>query len=582
MNNKFLPIVILLALSACQKGPDETVLDQVNAIANAFVDGYYTHYPEEVYEVGYPDAPQDRFGDHSAASRAAWDAQVDGWLAALNDIDVAALEGTPEATTYVFTLDRLQAIVDRRICNMPGWNISPTWTGWQYSVISTLAIQPVGTSEEKNAALARATDIERLVNTELENLRAGLDRGYSAPTSNVAAVIEQLTSLIDTETGESPFYNPATRSDDDAFRSAYRDVYEDRVRPALIAYRDFLVNDYKGRDAIGVAANPDGEQCYAASVRYWSSLPMDAMAIHRAGLSEMSRIQTEMLTIAKNHFGTEDLPGLFEELRTDPRYTFDSEEHMLQYIRAAVERGRDAVPKWFGNVPDVDVVVKPSPAYEKDSGGGFYAAGSADGSRPGTYLAGTWNPTSISIAGQESTAFHESWPGHHMQVTLALMNESLHPVLRYMFISGSVEGWALYTERLADEMGLYSGELDRIGMLSNEAYRAARLVVDPGIHVLGWTRDDAIEYMMENTAEGYDAVSSEVDRYAAAPGQATSYLLGSLEIQRLRQHAERALGERFDIREFHDRILANGGVTLPMLATTTDAWIAEVLSNAER
>lgn len=582
MNNKFLPIVILLALSACQKGPDETVLDQVNAIANAFVDGYYTHYPEEVYEVGYPDAPQDRFGDHSAASRAAWDAQVDGWLAALNDIDVAALEGTPEATTYVFTLDRLQAIVDRRICNMPGWNISPTWTGWQYSVISTLAIQPVGTSEEKNAALARATDIERLVKTELENLRAGLDRGYSAPTSNVAAVIEQLTSLIDTETGESPFYNPATRSDDDAFRSAYRDVYEDRVRPALIAYRDFLVNDYKGRDAIGVAANPDGEQCYAASVRYWSSLPMDAMAIHRAGLSEMSRIQTEMLTIAKNHFGTEDLPGLFEELRTDPRYTFDSEEHMLQYIRAAVERGRDAVPKWFGNVPDVDVVVKPSPAYEKDSGGGFYAAGSADGSRPGTYLAGTWNPTSISIAGQESTAFHESWPGHHMQVTLALMNESLHPVLRYMFISGSVEGWALYTERLADEMGLYSGELDRIGMLSNEAYRAARLVVDPGIHVLGWTRDDAIEYMMENTAEGYDAVSSEVDRYAAAPGQATSYLLGSLEIQRLRQHAERALGERFDIREFHDRILANGGVTLPMLATTTDAWIAEVLSNAER
>ena len=582
MNNKFLPIVILLALSACQKGPDETVLDQVNAIANAFVDGYYTHYPEEVYEVGYPDAPQDRFGDHSAASRAAWDAQVDGWLAALNDIDVAALEGTPEATTYVFTLDRLQAIVDRRICNMPGWNISPTWTGWQYSVISTLAIQPVGTSEERNAALARAIEIERLVKTELENLRAGLDRGYSAPTSNVAAVIEQLTSLIDTETGESPFYNPATRSDDDAFRSAYRDVYEDRVRPALIAYRDFLVNDYKGRDAIGVAANPDGEQCYAASVRYWSSLPMDAMAIHRAGLSEMSRIQTEMLTIATNHVGTEDRPGLFEELRTDPRYTFDSEEHMRQYIRAAVERGRDAVPKWFGNVPDVDVVVKPSPAYEKDSGGGFYAAGSADGSRPGTYLAGTWNPTSISIAGQESTAFHESWPGHHMQVTLALMNESLHPVLRYMFISGSVEGWALYTERLADEMGLYSGELDRIGMLSNEAYRAARLVVDPGIHVLGWTRDDAIEYMMENTAEGYDAVSSEVDRYAAAPGQATSYLLGSLEIQRLRQHAERALGERFDIREFHDRILANGGVTLPMLATTTDAWIAEVLSNAER
>lgn len=582
MNHKFLPIALLLAVAACRQAPDETVLDQVNAIANEFVDGYFAQYPEEVYEVGYPDAPQDRFGDHSAARRAAWDRQVDGWLAALNDIDAGALDGTPEATTYVFTRERLQAIVDRRVCHMHGWNISPTWTGWQYSVISTLAAQPVGTSEERRAALARARDIERFVVTEIENLRAGRDSGYAAPTSNVAAVIEQITSLIDTATDDSPFFDPAARSDDDSFEAAYRDVYENRVRPALVAYRNYLVNEYQGRDAIGVAANPDGKECYAASVRYWSSLPMDAMAIHRAGLSEMARIRTEMLTIARDHFGTEDLQGLFEQLRTDPRYTFDSEEQMLEYIKAAVERGRDAVPGWFGNIPDVDVVVKPSPAYEKDSGGGFYSAGSADGSRPGTYLVGTYNPTSISIAGQEATAFHESWPGHHMQVTLALLNESLHPVQRYMFISGSVEGWALYTERLADEMGLYSGELDRMGMLSNEAYRAARLVVDPGIHVLGWTRDEAIEYMMQNTAEGFDAVSSEVDRYAAVPGQATSYLVGSLEIQRLRRHAERALGDRFNVREFHVRLLADGGVTLPMLAATTDAWIAEILSDSAR
>jgi len=219
----------------------------------------------------------------------------------------------------------------------------------------------------------------------------------------------------------------------------------------------------------------------------------------------------------------------------------------------------------------------PSPAYEKDSGGGFYSAGSADGTRPGTYQVGTYNPTSISMAGTESTAFHESWPGHHLQVSIALRNESLHPVQRYMFISGSVEGWALYTERLVDEMGLYSSELARLGMLSNEAYRAARLVVDPGIHVLGWTRDEAIEYMMDNTAEGYDSVSSEVDRYAAVPGQATSYLVGSLEIQRIRSNAETILGDRFDIKQFHDRLLADGGVTLPMLATSIDNWMLEIL-----
>ena len=302
---------------------------------------------------------------------------------------------------------------------------------------------------------------------------------------------------------------------------------------------------------------------------------MTAEEIHRAGLSQMARIQSEMLQIAQDSFGTDDVKSLLAELRTNPDYTFGSEQEMLDYIGAAVQRGKEAVPDWFGNVPDADLIIFPSPAYEKDSGGGFYAAGAADGSRPGTYQVGTYNPQGISKAGPESTAFHESYPGHHMQVSLALTNSSLHPILRYIGVSGFVEGWALYTERLADEMGLYSSDISRLGMLSNEAYRAARLVVDPGMHVMGWTRDDAIQYMLDHTAEGIDSLTSEVDRYAAVPGQATSYLLGSLEIQRLRKKAELALGDDFDIRQFHDRILADGGVTLPMLATTIDAWIAE-------
>ncbi|MFQ5610358.1 MAG: DUF885 family protein, partial [Woeseiaceae bacterium] len=500
------------------------------------------------------------------------------WLADLDAIDVTNLEGRPEAVTYVFTRERLQAIVDRRVCEMGLWNISPTWTGWQFSIVSTLAVQPVDSPEQRDAALKRVADIERFLGTEIANLQQGLDKGYSAPVSNVTAVVEQITSLIETPVEGSPFASPATRSDDSDFSAEYLSIVENSVVPALVRYRDFLANDYTGRETIGVAANPNGEACYAASVRYWSSLGMDPMDIHRAGLSEMSRIQSEMLQISNAHFGTDDLRSLFEELRTNPEYTFESEAAMLDYVQAAVDRGRDAVGDWFGNVPDVDVVVIPSPGYEKDSGGGFYSAGSADGARPGTYQVGTWNPQGISRAGQESTAFHESYPGHHLQVTLALLNQDLHPVLRFMFISGSVEGWALYTERLADEMGLYSSELARLGMLSNEAYRAARLVVDPGIHVLGWTRQQAIDYMLENTAEGYDSIAGEIDRYAAVPGQATSYLVGSLEIQRLRNNAETILGDRFDIREFHDRILATGGVTLPMLGTSIDTYIEDVLA----
>ena len=576
MNNKFLIFLTLSIVAVgCSPSPDPDPAQTVDAVANQFVEGYYAQYPEEVYEVGYPDAPADRFGDHSAASLAAWDAQVDGWFGKLNEVDVSLLTGTPEAITWMFARQRLQALIDRRICRTELWNVSPTWTGWQTTIASTLAIQPVDTPEQRRQALARIQDLPRFIDTEISNLRRGIEENYLAPNTNVAAVIGQISSLIDTPLLKSPFFDPALRSDDANFVTQYGSLMGAIVVPALERYRDFLSDEYAGRDGIGVSNNPDGKACYKASVRYWSSLDMDPEDIHRTGLSQVGRIRSEMLAVAKESFGTDDLDGLLDELKTNPEYTFASEEDMLEHVEAAVARGEAAVHEWFGYVPDAKMIVIPFPAFEKNSGGGFYSAGAADGSRPGTYKVGTYNPTSISKAGQESTAFHEGYPGHHLQVSIALMNESLHPILRYMYVSGTAEGWALYTEKLADEMGLYSSPVTRLGMLSDEAHRAARLVVDPGIHVMGWTRQQAIDYVLENTALGVDNVSYEIDRYAAVPGQATSYLLGSLEIQRLRANAERLLGDRFDIRKFHDRILANGGVTLPMLATSIDSWIAE-------
>ena len=579
MTAKQLIIIVFLAtLLACSDTPEPSTAERVNSIASQFVNGYYSFYPEEAYESGYPDAPMDRFGDHGESNLLAWDKQVNDWLADLDALDPAPLSGTVDAVTYLFARERLEAIVGRRVCRMELWNVSPTWTGWPSMTTSTLGVQPVATADERDAALARASDIARYLDTEINNLRRGIDAGYLAPQTNVDAVVEQVTALIDTPIDDSPFVNPATRSGNGEFARRYREVVEKSVIPAMIRYRDFLATEYPGRDAVGVSANPDGEACYAASVRYWSSLPMDPADIHRAGLSNMSRIQSEMLAIARESFGTDDLKSLLQELRTNPEYTFESEQAMLDYVNSAVARAEAAMPDWFAYVPESRLIVTPSPAFEKDSGGGFYSAGSADGS-VGIYKVGTYNPTGISKAGTESTAFHESWPGHHLDSSIAAGNPSLHPILRYMWSSGTSEGWALYSERLADEIGLYSSELSRLGMLSNEAYRAARLVVDPGMHVMGWTRQNAIDYMLENTAEGLDSVSGEVDRYAAVPGQATSYLVGSLEIQRLREKAERSLGDRFDIRVFHNRILENGGVTLPMLGMSIDAWIEENLAD---
>ncbi|MGI9222120.1 MAG: DUF885 domain-containing protein [Woeseiaceae bacterium] len=574
---RILTCILALILAACSGKPAESdsasVTDQINRIADEFVDGYYAQYPEKAYEFGYPSSPMDRFGDQSEESVVAWNAEVDSWLAELDSIDLDSVADAATARTYVFTRDRLQAIIDERICRMDLWDISSTWTGWPYMFASTFAVQPVATEQDRQDALARLADVARYLEVKTGSLQHGQDLGYTAGQNNVDAVIEKVTSIIETPTVDSPFYVPATGSDDEEFVAAYKVLLETTVTPAMTAYRDYLANDYQGHDGPGVGANPNGEACYAASVRYHTSISMDAEAIHRVGLSEMSRIQSEMLEIARETFGTDDLKGLLEELRSNPDYTFRDEQHMLDYLEAAVARGKAAVGDWFGYVPDAEMIIVASPPFDKDSGGGFYSAGAADGSRPGIYTAGTYEPTSISQAGQEATAFHESYPGHHMQSAVTMSDESAHSISRFFFVSGTGEGWGFYTERLADEMGLYSDELARLGMLGEQALRAARLVVDPGIHVMGWSRDEAIQYMMDHTTNNEVAASGEIDRYSAVPGQATSYMLGSMEIQRLRRLAEDTLGDDFDIREFHDRVIANGNVTLPMMGAAVESWI---------
>lgn len=590
MRCRCLPLALVLMMTCAGEEPsagDGAAADDLSArslvLAEAYVEAYYEQFPEEAYEVGYPDAPGDRLSDRSPAALAAWHAREDSLLAALEAIDSTALEGTEAAIPHAYALDRLRASVGRRVCRMDLWNVSPTWTGWPELLPSVFAQQPVDTPDARAALLARARDVGRFLDTEIANLREGVRLGYTAARPDVDAVIAQVDGLLALPAGDSPFLEPTGRSDDAAFGDSLREIVAHVILPAATRYRDFLAGEYRSaaREDVGVTANPDGAACYEASVRFFTTLPLTAEEIHAAGLREMDRIQAEMKEIAQRLFGTDDLKAALAGAR-EPRYTFRSEDEILAYARAAVERGRAAVPEWFGTVPQADVVVRPYPAFQKRTGGGFYTAGLPGEAGAGTYLLGTYEPEALSKAGLEATAFHETYPGHHMQVSIVLEKGGTHPVLKYFFNSGMGEGWALYTERLADEMGLYSGDIDRLGMLSNEALRAARLVVDPGMHALGWSRDRAVAYMLENTAESEGEVSYEIDRYLAVPGQATAYLTGSLEIQRLRAEAESRLGARFDIRAFHDRVLENGTISLPMLRREIDRWVTEQEGGAAR
>jgi len=545
------------------------------AVAQEYVDGYYHLFPEEAYEFGYPNPPLDRFGDHSPGAVAIWREREDAWLETLRGIDPDSLEETEAALPYAFVLERLESSQDLRVCRFELWTVNSVWTGWQEQLPANFTRQAVGTDSARSAVLARARDVVRFIESDIANLKQGLSQRYVAPRSSVEAALRVTDSLLEGEPDGSPFYDPAVRDGTDGFAGSLLSVIDGEINPAIRRYRDFLSNEYLpvARESNAVTDTPGGVACYAAAIRFHTSLDLSPVEIHETGLREMERLHEEMRIIGRRSFGFDDPKELLQHVRTAPAYRFASEQEILAYARAAIERGKAAVPDSFGFVPKAEVVVRPFPKYLKLTGSGLYTSGSPDGKEPARFEIGTHDPNSLGRAGIEALAFHEAYPGHHLQSAVALQGHGLHPALRYFFFNGTGEGWALYTERLADELGLYSSDLSQIGRLSSEAWRAARLVVDPGMHALGWSRQQAIDYMLENTSLSEGEAIYEIDRYIAVPAQAVSYMIGSLEIQRLRLVAEERLGERFDIRAFHDAVIEDGTVTLEMLRRKIEDWI---------
>src|ERR1700683_276115 len=326
------------------------------------------------------------------------------------------------------------------------------------------------------------------------------------------------------------------------------------------------------RARLEVSASRNGPACYDASVRFHSSLPIPAKEVHETGLRMVDQIAEQMKEIAQQSFQTSDVQGLLQKLRTDKKYTFKNREELIAFSQAALDRAKTGARPDFGLWPNADVMIQPYPAFREKNAPNEYNSPAEDGSRPGVFLINAYQPEKHSRVEDESTTFHETIPGHHLQGAIALERKDIHPIGRYISNSGYAEGWALYTERLADELKLFSSDVERLGMLSDQQLRAVRLVVDSGIHTMSWTRQQAIDYMLAHTAEGERDAASEVDRYIIYPGQAASYMLGMIEIRKARDAAEKSMGARFDIKAFHDRVLEDGGVPLTFLKDKIERW----------
>lgn len=556
--------------------PASPTAAEVRRIADAYLADVIARFPGTEERLGSGPAP-DRWSDNSLAFARHWERAQDTYLAQLRGIDADALFGQPEWLILGMLRESLEASVARRPCRTELWGEVDQIFGWHIGVSSQAGVARVATPEDRARTLARWRDLPRFAATEIENAREGLRTGYLAPRPNVERVIQQLRGMTPDSVEGSPFWAMVTASPDAEFSRQMAAVIRNDVYPALRRYTEFLETEYlpRARTTAGLWALPDGEACYRGIVRGYTGMDMSPEEMQRAARAARMELEAELLPLARQVTGETELGAARQKLKSDPRFAFASREAKLQAARGQMDTLRMLMPRAFSRVPETPVVVEAAPAYtEASRPGAWYDRAPMDGSRPATFWLNLGNAERSPRMDLSTATSHEGWPGHHLQVAWGQERPVPHPVMRLLSTGSFVEGWGMYAERLADEIGAFQDPLMRAGIYSHLADALVALEIDPGVHVFRWTREQAVDSMMSISRRPRGQAEVYADRHAATPGQLISYMTGYLEIMRLREQAKRELGDRFDLREFHDVVLDDGPVTLPMLRAKVERWIA--------
>ncbi|MFL6759980.1 DUF885 domain-containing protein [Sphingomonas sp.] len=534
----------------------------------------------------YADRLGDLFSDaHYQGEKAAAEAD----LAALHALPRAELGADDQIAYDVFeyqtrdTLRGLQPDLLRLNEALPMNHFYGLHT--QYPTISSgQGGAPFQTVADYENALKRNRDFAANVDEAIAQWRKGEAEGVVDTQLTVRNMIEQLDNQLKLKPEESPYWGPIKAfpnavgvADRARLTQAFRASLTGTVYPALSRLRDFLKNDYLGhaRAGAGLMYMKGGDALYRYEVESTTTLPMTPEQIHQLGLSEVARITTEFEKVRQQMGFKGSLQQFFDYMRSSPKFQPKTRQELEQGFASVKRQVEAQVPQYFSLVPRTQLVIRPYPPYrEKFEAGGSYDAGTPDGRRPGTFYYNAYDLPSRSICEETTLFLHEGEPGHHFQISLAQEDAALPSFMRFGGNTAYVEGWALYSESLGYAMNLYNDPCQRFGNLNDEMLRAMRLVVDTGIHAKGWTRDQAIRYMLTNSGESQTDATAEVERYIAIPSQATAYKVGQLTITRLREKAKAALGAKFDIREFHAQVLGSGALPLTILEAKIDRWIA--------
>lgn len=530
----------------------------------------------------------DRFIDTTtAAYRAQARRELQAQLKALAGFDKARLDPKDRVSYSMLKLDLEQSLAGERF---PEWMQPISQIGGLPSFLAQMgtgqSIQPFKTTRDYDDWLKRLALAVPSFDGSIANMRAGLKAGVTQPRAVMEKVLPQLQALAVTDPEQSLFWGPIKNfpdavpsTDRERITAAMRELLSAKVLPAYARLLAFVRDEYtpQARSSTAWSALPDGKAWYAYRVRQSTTVALTPDEIHAIGLKEVARILGEMEGVRRQVGFQGDLKAFFKHLNDDPRYYFSKPEDLLAGYRELQQKINALTPKLFDIQPKADYEVREVEAFRAQSAAGAsYQEPAADGSRPGVFYVNTFNLKAQPIFGMETLSLHEASPGHHFQIAIAQEDTTLPAFRRFgSHYTAYVEGWALYAESLGKELGLFTDPYQWYGRLSDEQLRAMRLVVDTGLHHKGWTREQAIRYMLDNSSMAESDVVSEVERYIVWPGQALGYKIGQLEITKLRADAEQALGDKFDIKGFHRVVLTAGQVPLPVLRELVMAWVAQ-------
>jgi uncharacterized protein (DUF885 family) len=582
---KFLSLSAVALLSACAAPPQQPSAD---AALNALVEEYFER-ELELSPMNATAIGDSRYDDRldettSPGFRERQLAVEQAYLERARRIDATRLSPAAHITYEIFVSERELALEGRRfpeelmpLNQMNGLPVDLAVYG------SGTGPQPFATVADYDRFLKRLRQFPRWADGAIALMRSGMARGVTLPRPAMTKVIPQLRELVTARVQDSVFWVPITdmpkaiaAQDRRRISDAYAAALSQEVLPAYTRLADFIERDYlpAARTTVGWSDLPDGPAWYRWRIRGATTMDLSAAQIHEMGLAEVARIRGEMLAVKQQVGFKGDLDAFFKYLEEDPRFYFNSESELLGAY-ADLKRRIDALlPRLFADFPKADYEIRPVEAFRAAAAaGGSYQAPSADGKRPGIFYINTHNLKAQPRFGMETLSLHEASPGHHFQISI---QQELTGLPRFRRFNGYVaysEGWALYAESIGKELGVFTDPYQWYGRLSDEMLRAMRLVVDTGLHAKGWTREQAIKYMLDNSSMAESDVTAEVERYIVWPGQALGYKLGQLQITALRAKAEQQLGAAFDVREFHSQVLRDGALPMGVLTAKIDRWI---------